>query len=142
MANALLREAGAPSDLDTISRFITGFLGQASPGYPPYDIIQSGRGRLRITLAVAGFAITDLSVSVLGHSLVIRGRSPAAALAANSMLLHRGIALRQFQRSFALGKDIRILGANLDRGLLSIELESRAAQAPVGVVDVKPSGQT
>lgn len=138
MANALLRDASAASDLDTISRFITGFLGRASPGYPPFDIIHSGRGRLRITLAVAGFAITDLSVSVLGRTLVIRGRSPAAALAANSVLLHRGIALRQFQRSFTLGNDITILGANLDRGLLSIELEAKVAPALVAAVDVKP----
>jgi len=91
----------------------------ATEGYPPYNIEQVGEDALRITLAVAGFALSDLEVQVEGNQLTVRGRQ---AEETGRVYLHRGIAARQFQRSFVLAEGIEIAGATLDNGLLSIDL--------------------
>ncbi len=88
-------------------------------GYPPYNIEQIGETGLRITLAVAGFAREDLSITLEDNQLVIRGRQPEDA---ERVYLHRGIAARQFQRSFLLAEGIEVAGAGLDNGLLAIDL--------------------
>jgi HSP20 family molecular chaperone IbpA len=97
-------------------------------GYPPYNIEQIGENRLRITLAVAGFADDDLSVSTEDNQLVIRGRHVADD--EDRVYLHRGIAARQFQRSFVLAEGIEVTGAHLDSGLLHVDLE-RPVPEPV-----------
>jgi HSP20 family molecular chaperone IbpA len=91
-------------------------------GYPPYNIEQMGETRLRITLAVAGFEESDLSVSVEDNQLVIRGRQ-AEDDGDDRVFLHRGIAARQFQRAFVLAEGMEILGAHLSRGLLHVDLD-------------------
>jgi HSP20 family molecular chaperone IbpA len=88
-------------------------------GYPPYNIERVGGDSLRITLAVAGFGKDDLSVSVEDNQLTIRGRH---AEEDGKVYLHRGIAARQFQKSFVLAEGIQVSAATLDNGLLSIEL--------------------
>lgn len=88
-------------------------------GYPPYNIEQIGETGLRITLAVAGFAREDLSITLEDNQLMIRGRQPEET---ERVFLHRGIAARQFQRSFLLAEGIEVAGASLDNGLLSIDL--------------------
>ena len=93
---------------------------QKAETYPPYNIEHMGDDRLRITLAVAGFAASDLSVTVEDNELVIRGRQTDPE---DKSFLHRGIASRQFQRSFVLAEGISVLNAELNHGLLSIELE-------------------
>jgi len=75
--------------------------------------------RLRITLAVAGFTRDQLEVSVEENQLVIRGRQQDDKA---RQFLHRGIAARQFQRSFVLAEGMEVLGADLKNGLLSIDL--------------------
>ena len=92
-------------------------------GYPPYNIEQIGENILRITLAVAGFSMDDLNVSLEDTQLIIRGRSEDNAEDEGRVYLHRGIASRQFQRNFVLAEGIEVQGASLDNGLLSIELE-------------------
>lgn len=92
----------------------------AGDGYPPYNIEQLEANRLRISLAVAGFARDDLSITVENTQLTIRGRQ--ATDDANRIFLHRGIAARQFQRSFVLAEGIEVVGAELSDGMLSIEL--------------------
>jgi len=92
-------------------------------GYPPYNIerLRGGEGeRLRITLAVAGFADSDLDVSLEENQLVIRGKQ---AEEAERDYLHRGIAARQFSRVFVLADGMRVIGAELRNGLLSIDLD-------------------
>jgi HSP20 family molecular chaperone IbpA len=89
-------------------------------GYPPYNIEQVGETGLRITLAVAGFAREDLAITLEDNQLIVRGRQPAED--EERVYLHRGIAARQFQRSFLLAEGIEVAGAGLDNGLLSIEL--------------------
>jgi HSP20 family molecular chaperone IbpA len=97
---------------------------KGSDGYPPYNIERLPRDatnpeRLRITLAVAGFTREQLDVSVEENQLLVRGRQQEEK---NRQYLHRGIAARQFQRSFVLADGMEVLGADLKNGLLSIDL--------------------
>jgi HSP20 family molecular chaperone IbpA len=91
----------------------------ATDGYPPYNIEQIGEDGLRITLAVAGFSMDDLTVTVEDRQLVIRGRQTDDD---DRVYLHRGIAARQFQRSFVLAEGIEVVGAEISNGMLHIEL--------------------
>ncbi len=91
----------------------------ASDGYPPYNVEQVDEHRLRITLAVAGFGEDDLEVQIQDNQLVICGKQQDDA---DRVYLHRGIAARQFQRSFVLADGIEVAGAALDNGLLHIDL--------------------
>lgn len=97
---------------------------KAADGYPPYNIERMAREdgrpeRLRITLAVAGFARDELDVTIEESQLVIRGRQNDEQM---RQYLHRGIAARQFQRTFVLADGMEVLGADLKNGLLSIDL--------------------
>ena len=92
----------------------------ANDGYPPYNIERFGENGLRITLAVAGFAREDLDISTEDNQLIVRGRQREDD--EKRVYLHRGIAARQFQRSFVLAEGIEIAGASLDNGLLHIDL--------------------
>lgn len=90
-------------------------------GYPPCDVLSTSDGGLRIALAVAGFAVDELCVSVEGAQVLVRGRRRADP--EPRCFLHRGIAMRRFQRAFVLGPGLRVTGARLENGLLNIELE-------------------
>ncbi len=103
-------------------------------GYPPYNVEQIGEDALRITLAVAGFSMDELSVQVEDNQLVIRGKQDEES---GRIYLHRGIAARQFQRSFVLADGIEVTGAALDNGLLNIELRRRAAEGLVRSIAIK-----
>ena len=120
--------------LDRISK-------NSAEGYPPYNIEQIGEDGLRITLAVAGFTMDDLTVQTEDNQLVIRGRQVDDK---TRIYLHRGIAARQFQRSFVLAEGIEVVGATLDNGLLHVDLKrpipepkvrTIAIQQPVGSPD-------
>lgn len=89
-------------------------------GYPPYNIEQVGEDRLRITLAVAGFTMADLDVSIEDNQLMIRGANRADD--SERVFIHRGIAARQFQRSFVMAEGIEVTAAKLTDGLLHIDL--------------------
>jgi HSP20 family molecular chaperone IbpA len=97
---------------------------KGADGYPPYNIERLGRDgpipeRLRITLAVAGFTRDQLDVTTEENQLVIRGRQQDDK---SRHYLHRGIAARQFQRTFVLADGMEVLTADLKNGLLSIDL--------------------
>lgn len=94
-----------------------------SDGYPPYNIEQRGEDAYRISLAVAGFSEAELSITLEDGHLVIRGKQ--ADDDAERVFLHRGIAARQFQRSFVLADRVEVAGADLDHGLLHIDLVRR-----------------
>jgi HSP20 family molecular chaperone IbpA len=102
-------------------------------GYPPYNVEQIGENALRITLAVAGFTMDDLSVQLEGNQLVVRGRQ---AEEKDKVYLHRGIAARQFQRSFMLADGIEVASAWLENGLLNVELARRVPDATVRKVAI------
>jgi HSP20 family molecular chaperone IbpA len=109
---------------DEIERALTRVTKSANDGYPPYNIERLAKTeqepeRLRITLAVAGFTLDQLDVSVEENQLIIRGRQIDEQ---ERFYLHRGIAARQFQRSFLLVEGMQVLGADLSNGLLSVDL--------------------
>jgi HSP20 family molecular chaperone IbpA len=106
----------------------------SADGYPPYNVEQVGPDRLRITLALAGFTESDLSVQVEGRQLVIRGKQ---ADDADRVFLHRGIAARQFQRSYVLADGIEVVGATLEAGLLHIDLVQPLEESRVKTIKVK-----
>lgn len=109
---------------DDIEKALERVTRTASDGYPPYNIERMPREenlpeRLRITLAVAGFSRDQLAITLEEGQLVIRGRQQDDR---ERQFLHRGIAARQFQRSFLLAEGMQVLGADLADGLLSVDL--------------------
>ena len=114
---------------------------KVADGYPPYNIERIARDnsqpeRLRITLAVAGFTRDQLDVTVEENQLVIRGRQQEEK---PRQYLHRGIAARQFQRSFVLADGMEVLGADLKSGLLSIDLARPQSERGVRTISISDS---
>ena len=105
----------------------------ANDGYPPYNIERIAENGLRITLAVAGFAREDLQISAEENQLIVRGRQTDDE---ERVYIHRGIAARQFQRSFVLAEGIEISGASLDNGLLHIDLVRPQPEVVSRVIDI------
>lgn len=108
-------------------------------GYPPFNIEQRGDNAYRITLAVAGFREADLAVTVEDRQLMIRGRQGEEAEEAR-VFLHRGIATRQFQRAFVLADGVEVTGAQLDCGLLHVDLERIAPENIVKTIAITRRG--
>ena len=113
---------------DQLERLVERTAKSDSNGYPPYNIEQTSENGFRITLAVAGFAEDDLSITLEDRQLVIRGRQRDDA--ADRVFLHRGIAARQFQRSFVLADGVDVAGAKPENGLQHVDL-SRTVPAAV-----------
>jgi len=107
-------------------------------GYPPYNIEQTSENGLRITLAVAGFSMDDLSVQIEDNQLVVRGRQ---AEEESRIYLHRGIAARQFLRTFVLAEGIRVEGAELDNGLLHVDLVRPVPETKVHTIEIRGGGK-
>ncbi|MDD9876415.1 MAG: Hsp20 family protein [Magnetovibrio sp.] len=106
----------------------------SAEGYPPYNIEQVSEHGLRITLAVAGFSMDDLAVTIEDNQLMIRGRQIDDE--PDRVYIHRGIAARQFQRSFVLAEGIEVAGAEMDNGLLHIDLERIVPEPEVRTVEI------
>jgi HSP20 family molecular chaperone IbpA len=106
----------------------------SSDGYPPYNIEQVSENSLSITLAVAGFAMSDLKLTIEDNQLVVRGKQTDDE---NRVYLHRGIAARQFQRSFVLAEGIEVHGAWLDNGLLHIDVTRPPVESRVRTIEIK-----
>jgi HSP20 family molecular chaperone IbpA len=104
-------------------------------GYPPFNIEQRGANAYRITLAVAGFAEKDLSIQVEDNQLVIRGRQVDED--DTRVFLHRGIAARQFQRSFVLADGVEVAGATMENGLLHVDLSRTEPERVVQTIKIK-----
>lgn len=103
-------------------------------GYPPFNIEQTSETGYRITLAVAGFSEGDLTITVEDRELVVRGRQTDDT--EGRVFLHRGIAGRQFQRSFVMAEGVEVTGASMENGLLHVDLnravpERRVQQVPI-----------
>jgi HSP20 family molecular chaperone IbpA len=116
----------------------------AGDGYPPYNIERLARTeqapeRLRITLAVAGFTRDQLEVTLQEGQLAIRGRQHDDK---TRHYLHRGIAARQFQRTFLLADGMEVLGADLSDGLLSIDLARPEPERTVRKIDIAVTEKT
>ena len=104
-------------------------------GYPPFNIEQTSETGYRITLAVAGFAEDDLSITLEDRQLVIRGKQ--ADETGDRVFLHRGIAARQFQRSFVLAEGVEVTGALTKNGLLHIELNRAEPERVVQTIRIE-----
>ncbi len=110
----------------------------SAEGYPPYNIEQTSENGLRITLAVAGFSMDDLSVTIEDNQLMIRGRQVDES---DRIYIHRGIAARQFQRSFVLAEGIEVKGADMDNGLLHVDLKRIVPEPEVRTVPISDRGK-
>ena len=104
-------------------------------GYPPYNIEQTSENSYRITLAVAGFAESDLAITVEDNSLVIRGRQSEDS--DGRIFLHRGIAARQFQRSFVLADGVDVGEATIENGLLHVDLTRAIPDRVVQTIHIR-----
>ncbi len=104
-------------------------------GYPPFNIEQTSDFSYRITLAVAGFGDDDLSITVEDRQLVIRGRQRDDS--EGRVFLHRGIAARQFQRSFVLADGVDVGEAQMEHGLLHIDLTRAKPETVVQTIQIK-----
>jgi HSP20 family molecular chaperone IbpA len=128
---------------DEIERALDRVSKSATDGYPPYNIERlprtAERGEtIRITLAVAGFSADELEVTVEENELVVRGRQQDDTA---RTYLHRGIAARQFQKTFVLAEGIEVIGANLADGLLSIDLSRPLAERVVRRIEINGRGE-
>lgn len=124
---------------DHVERVLDRVAKSANDGYPPYNIEQTGEQSLRITLAVAGFEENDLSVTVEENQLVIRGRRNEDT--SERVFLHRGIATRQFQRAFVLAEGIEVDDAQLDNGLLHIDLSRPVSETLVKTINIRSKAE-
>ncbi len=105
----------------------------AAEGYPPYNVEQHSERNLQIILAVAGFSLEDLSVQLEGNQLMIRGRQAAAD---ERQYLYRGIATRQFQRSFLLADGLEVTGVLLEHGLLRVDLDRPLVDSQMRSIEI------
>jgi len=104
-------------------------------GYPPYNIEQTSDFSYRITLAVAGFAEEDLSITIEDRQLVIRGRQRDDS--EGRIFLHRGIAARQFQRMFVLADGVEVGEAIMENGLLHVDLSRAVPETVVQTINIR-----
>ena len=101
----------------------------AAGGYPPYNIERTGDHDYRISVAVAGFAESDLSIESKENTLTIRGSKESVEAPAKREVLHQGIAARQFERRFQLADHVRVVSAELENGLLHVDLVREVPEA-------------
>ena len=107
---------------------LVGMEGSAS-GYPPYDIERTGENAYSISLAVAGFTDADVSIEVKENTLTVRGEKQANKEEMTGELLYRGIAARDFERSFQLADHVEVIGASVENGLLYVDLVREIPEA-------------
>jgi HSP20 family molecular chaperone IbpA len=119
---------------EQLDRLVERTAKSGNDGYPPYNIEQCGDASYRITLALAGFAEDDLAITLENNQLVVRGRQ--ADDAEGRVYLHRGIAARQFQRSFVLADGVEVSGAMLENGLLHVDLNRAEPEAVVRTIAI------
>ncbi len=117
---------------EQLDRLVERSAKSGAEGYPPYNIEQTCAASYRITLAVAGFSEGDLAITLENNQLVVRGRQSDDG--EGRVFLHRGIAARQFQRSFVLADGVEVRGATLENGLLHIDLHRAAPETIVRTI--------
>jgi len=120
---------------DELERLVERTAKSGNDGYPPYNIEQTSDNAFRITLAVAGFAEEDLSITLEDKQRVIRGRSTDDS--EGRVFLHRGIAARQFKRSFVLADGVEVAGAAMENGLLHVDMKRSVPETVVQTIKIK-----
>jgi HSP20 family molecular chaperone IbpA len=120
---------------DQLERLVERTAKTGNEGYPPYNIEQTSENSYRITLAVAGFADGDLTITVESRQLVILGRQGEER--GDRVYLHRGIAARQFQRTFVLADGVDVGAAIMEHGLLHIDLKRALPETVIQKIEIK-----
>jgi HSP20 family molecular chaperone IbpA len=120
---------------DQLERMLEQAEKSGTEGYPPFNIEQVSERGYRITLAVAGFCDDDLSITVEDQKLVVRGR--ISGRDEEKVYLHRGIASRQFMKSFVLADGVEVVGAATENGLLHIDLERAEPEKRVQTIQIR-----
>ena len=120
---------------DQLERLVERTAKTGNEGYPPYNIAQTSENSYRITLAVAGFAEGDLTITVENRQLVILGRQGEER--GDRVYLHRGIAARQFQRTFVLADGVDVGAAIMEHGLLHIDLKRALPEMVTQKIEIK-----
>ena len=120
---------------DQLERLVERTAKTGNEGYPPYNIEQTSENSYRITLAVAGFAEGDLTITVESRQLVILGRQGEES--GDRVYLHRGIAARQFQRTFVLADGVDVGAAIMEHGLLHIDLKRALPETVIQKIEIK-----
>ena len=120
---------------EQLERLVERTAKSGNEGYPPYNIEQTSENSYRITLAVAGFAEGDLAITVEDSSLVIRGRQRDDS--EGRVFLHRGIAARQFQRSFVLADGVDVGEAVMENGLLHVDLTRAVPDRVIQTIKIR-----
>ena len=108
---------------DRLVNRLDGLVGQEAKTYPPYNIEKVGENAYRVSIAVAGFAESDLVIESKENSLTVKGAKAPVSEEKNREFLHRGIAERAFELRFQLAEYVEVSGASLENGLLHIELK-------------------
>ena len=120
---------------EELERLVERTAKSGNDGYPPYNIERASTTSYRITLAVAGFAEGDLAITVEDNQLVIRGRQTDDS--EGRVFLHRGIAARQFQRSFVLAEGVDVGEAIMENGLLHVDLTRAVPDGVVQTINIR-----
>ena len=120
---------------DQLERLVERTAKTGNEGYPPYNIEQTSDNSYRITLAVAGFAEGDLTITVENRQWVILGRQGEET--GERVYLHRGIAARQFQRTFVLADGVDVGAAIMEHGLLHIDLKRALPETVIQKIEIK-----
>ncbi|SPH20139.1 Small heat shock protein IbpA [Ascidiaceihabitans donghaensis] len=120
---------------EQLERLVERTAKSGNEGYPPFNIEQTSDYSYRITLAVAGFAEDDLAITVEDRQLVIRGRQSDSP--DGRIFLHRGIAARQFQRSFVLADGVEVGEAIMEHGLLHVDLTRAKPETVVQTINIR-----
>ena len=120
---------------EELERLVERTAKSGNEGYPPYNIEQTSAQSYRITLAVAGFSEDDLGITVEDNQLVIRGRQRDDS--EGRVFLHRGIAARQFQRSFVLAEGVDVGEATMENGLLHVDLTRAVPDSVVQTINIR-----
>jgi len=124
---------------EDVERLLERLSKSAAESYPPYNVErlengEDGTAHLRITLAVAGFTKDELQVQVEDNQLVLRGKQKEDKSRA---YLHRGIAARQFLKTFVLADGMEVVGAGLEHGMLSVDLVRRPPNREVKTIEIR-----
>ena len=121
---------------DRLFSMLDGF--EATPGYPPYNIERTGETAYRVSVAVAGFSESELSIEAKENTLTIKGEKQVKDERTSGQVLHQGIAARAFERVFQLADYVQVKGASLENGLLHVDLvreipeAKKPRQIPIG----------
>ena len=114
---------------DRLFNRLDGLVGQEAKSYPPYNIEKLGDNAYRISIAVAGFAESDIAIESKENALTIKGAKAPEQTEKAREFLHRGIAERAFELRFQLAEYVEVSGASLENGLLHVELKRQLPES-------------